>query len=75
MSVNEISGSNDMDKQLRTAEQGVLKAKATYSLRKQIIENVLMTDPILKAVHSGANATSAERYGLPESAELHTNST
>ncbi|KAI9875377.1 MAG: hypothetical protein M1830_008570 [Pleopsidium flavum] len=57
VSVNEVSESNRTEEQLRRAEKGVLGAKATYSLRTQIIENVLMTDPILKAVHSGINAT------------------
>ena len=31
-------------------------------LRQSVVEDVLITDPILKAVHSGANATPTERF-------------
>jgi hypothetical protein len=31
-------------------------------LRQSIVEDVLIADPILNAVHSGANATATERY-------------
>ncbi|KAI9704429.1 MAG: hypothetical protein M1836_007292 [Candelina mexicana] len=53
------------EEQLRLAEQEVLEAKATYSLRKQILESILATDPTLKAVHSGMQASPAERALLP----------
>lgn len=62
MPLDKVSESDVLDDQIRKAEDELLKAKATYSLRNQVIENVLMTDPILKAVHSGPQATSAERY-------------
>lgn len=61
VSVDEVSESAELDDQVRRAENELLKAKATYSLRNQIIENVLMTDPNLKAVHSGPEATHTER--------------
>lgn len=30
-------------------------------LRQSVVEDVLVTDPVLKAVHSGENATPTER--------------
>ncbi|KAI9793484.1 MAG: hypothetical protein M1835_007203 [Candelina submexicana] len=53
------------EEQLRLAEQEVLDAKATYSLRKQILESMLATDPTLKAVHSRMQASPVERALLP----------
>ena len=47
---------------LQAAQRELLEAKASYSLRNNVIENVMITDPILKAVHSGTNASVAERY-------------
>ena len=31
-------------------------------LRQSVVEDVLIADPILKAVHSGANANPTERF-------------
>ncbi|KAH6663895.1 centromere protein H (CENP-H)-domain-containing protein [Halenospora varia] len=53
------------EEDIKTAQQDLLKAKAAYQLRSNIVENVLATNPILKAVHSGNNATSAEQDLLP----------
>lgn len=64
VTVGESLNNDDIDEQCRLAGVDLLKAKATYNLRNQVIENVLMSDPILQAVHSGTNATSVERYGL-----------
>lgn len=61
VSVDEVSESTELDDQVRRAENELLKAKATYSLRNQIVESVLMTDPNLKAVHCGPQATHTER--------------
>lgn len=49
------------EEDIKTAQQDLLKAKAAYQLRSNIVENVLAANPILKAVHSGNNATSAEQ--------------
>lgn len=67
VTIDKTSESDDLDVQVRQAENELLKAKATYSLRNQIIENVLLTDPILKAVHSGQQGTAAERYEVRRS--------
>ena len=51
-----------MNAQLEEAGRECLEARATYMLRRGIVEDVLIADPILNAVHSGANATATERY-------------
>jgi hypothetical protein len=49
------------EEDLTTARQELLKAKATYQVRSNVIESVLIANPILKAVHGGKNATIAEQ--------------
>ena len=46
---------------LKTAEKECLEARAAYTLKQSAIEDVLVTAPILKAVHSGSKATATER--------------
>ncbi|KAI9813719.1 MAG: hypothetical protein M1832_006092 [Thelocarpon impressellum] len=53
------------DERVAAAERELLEAKAGYSLRNNVIEGVLVTDPTLRAVHSGSKATGAERALLP----------
>ncbi|KAJ5736330.1 uncharacterized protein N7483_001455 [Penicillium malachiteum] len=50
----ELSGDN-AEEELAIAERELLEARATYTLRKKAAQTVLMTDPILKAVHLKAN--------------------
>ncbi|GIK01589.1 hypothetical protein Aspvir_005627 [Aspergillus viridinutans] len=57
------SGDNP-DEQLAIAERELLEARATYTVRRKAISNVLMTDPTLKAVHLKATSP-AERALLP----------
>ena len=47
---------------MKIAEKECLEARATYSLKQNVVEDVLIVDPILKAVHSGLKATATERY-------------
>lgn len=49
------------EEDLSTARQELLKAKATYQVRNNVIESVLIANPTLKAVHGGKNATIAEQ--------------
>jgi hypothetical protein len=42
-----------------------MKSKARYQVRTRIIENVLVANPILKAVHAGSNATIIEQLVQP----------
>ncbi|KAL9067965.1 MAG: hypothetical protein Q9157_006636 [Trypethelium eluteriae] len=55
----------ELQEYLRIAERDVTKARASYTLRNKIIRDILITDPILKAVHAGSNATQVERNLLP----------
>ena len=52
----------DLDLQVKNAEKECLEARATYSLKQSAIEDILIVDPILKAVHSSLNATPTHRY-------------
>ena len=45
-----LSGDN-VEEQLAIAEREFLEARATYTVRRKAARTVLMTDPILKAVH------------------------
>ncbi|KAI9803008.1 MAG: hypothetical protein M1825_002241 [Sarcosagium campestre] len=56
---------NDSDLDVDTAKQELLESKALYTLRKKIIDNVIITDPHLRAIHSGVNATPPERTLRP----------
>ncbi|EEA27015.1 hypothetical protein TMatcc_004704 [Talaromyces marneffei ATCC 18224] len=54
----------DVEEQLSVAERELLEARATFTVRRKATESILMTDPILKAVHLKA-ASPAERALLP----------
>ncbi|OQE28398.1 hypothetical protein PENSTE_c003G01841 [Penicillium steckii] len=47
----EPPSNNEIEEQLATAERELLEARATYTVRRKAAQTVLMTDPILKAVH------------------------
>ncbi|TGO24216.1 hypothetical protein BPAE_0108g00090 [Botrytis paeoniae] len=53
------------DEVIQKAEKDLLESKANYSLRSEIIENVIIANPILKAVHAGSNASVIEQDLLP----------
>ncbi|GKZ37606.1 hypothetical protein AbraIFM66950_009223 [Aspergillus brasiliensis] len=57
-----LSGDN-AEEQLAVAERELLEARATYTVRRKAVGTVLMTDPILKAVHLKAS-TPAEHATL-----------
>ncbi|PQE11162.1 Centromere Cenp-H protein [Rutstroemia sp. NJR-2017a BVV2] len=50
---------------IEEAQKDLLQAKASYSLRGKIIENAVIANPILKAVHAGNNASIIEQDLLP----------
>jgi hypothetical protein len=60
LELESFSGS-DPEEQLAIAERELLEARSTYTVRRKAIRTILMTEPILKAVHLKA-ATPAERY-------------
>ncbi|KAF2205977.1 hypothetical protein GQ43DRAFT_384722 [Delitschia confertaspora ATCC 74209] len=51
--------------QLTNAENEAAEARAEYLLRAKVTQNVMVTDPILKAIHGGANTGYAEKRILP----------
>lgn len=55
------NGAEVTNADLKNAEEEYLEARAAYVLRQSIVEDVLVAHPILKAVHSGINATPTER--------------
>lgn len=48
-----------------SAERECLEARAKYVLKNSIVEKVLITDPVLKAIHCGSNVSPAERLFSP----------
>lgn len=52
---------DDLQEQLIVAEREAMEAKAEYEMRNKIIHNVLVTDPMLKAVHGGEKTGFAEK--------------
>lgn len=50
------------DGQAQAAKSKLLEAKALYSLRNKIVEDVLVANPVLQAVHAGNKATLIERF-------------
>lgn len=61
------SGISDdaLQEQLIIAEREALEARTEYLLRNRITQNLMITDPVLKAVHGGSSTTLAERRLLP----------
>ncbi|KAJ5924738.1 hypothetical protein N7466_008925 [Penicillium verhagenii] len=49
-----VSGDN-VEEELEIAERELLEARSTYTVRRKAARTILMTDPILKAVHLKAN--------------------
>ena len=42
-------------------ERDCLEARSLYDLKNSIVQNVLVANPVLKAVHSSIKATSGEK--------------
>lgn len=60
--INSIDSSVETtEEQIKVAEEEMLNAKAVYSIRQRIKESVIITDPIIRAVHFEAEASSAEQ--------------
>lgn len=57
---------DDLEERLIAAEREAMAAKAEYDLRNKITHNVLVTDPVLKAVHGDERSDLAEKYAVPQ---------
>ncbi|EAT84652.2 hypothetical protein SNOG_08376 [Parastagonospora nodorum SN15] len=60
---------DELQAQLTMAQREAMEAKAEYELRNRISHNVLVMDPVLKAVHGGERTGFAEKRILPLIAE------
>ena len=52
----------DAETVLGGLQEGALQAKATTALRDQVVENVMLVQPLLNAVHHATHASPIERY-------------
>ncbi|KAL0265175.1 hypothetical protein SLS55_001138 [Diplodia seriata] len=52
---------DEVAQQLIIAERAAMEARASYLLRNKITDQVLITDPVIKAVHAGSTASFEER--------------
>lgn len=52
---------DDLQEQLTIAQREAMEAKAEYEIRNSISHNVLVMDPVLKAVHGGEHTGFAEK--------------
>ncbi|CAO2647821.1 Nn.00g087430.m01.CDS01 [Neocucurbitaria sp. VM-36] len=70
----DTSGLSDdaLQEQLTIAQREAMEAKAEYEIRNRITHNVLVMDPVLKAVHGGEHTGFAEKRILPLIAENDT---
>jgi hypothetical protein len=61
--VPDVSGLSDdeLNEQLMIAEREAADARAKYLLRNKMTENVVVMDPILKAVHGGETTGYVEK--------------
>ncbi|KAF3007563.1 hypothetical protein E8E13_007071 [Curvularia kusanoi] len=62
---NSTLSDDDLEEQLIAAEREAMAAKAEYELRNKITHNVLVTNPVLKAVHGNENTDIAEKRLMP----------
>ena len=58
-----LAGLSDEEagRKLQEAQREYVDARAGYCLKNSIVEDVVQSDPMVKAVHSGANASPMER--------------
>ena len=52
---------DDVQEQLATAQRELMEAQAKFEIRNRISHNVLMVDPVVKAVHGGEITDHAEK--------------
>jgi hypothetical protein len=58
---------DELQAQLTIAQREAMEAKTEYEIRNRIAHNVLVMDPVLKAVHGGERTGYAEKYICPRS--------
>jgi len=50
-----------LEERLTIAQREAMEARAEYEIRNKIVHNVLVMDPVLKAVHGGEQTPFAEK--------------
>lgn len=60
------TGDDATEEEMRNAQNGLLEARAKYRLRNDVVEAVMMANPILKAVHSSTEASPIEQHVEPK---------
>jgi hypothetical protein len=50
-----------LEERLTVAQREAMEARAEYEIRNKITHNVLVMDPVLKAVHDGEQTSFAEK--------------
>ncbi|PVI07329.1 hypothetical protein DM02DRAFT_608876 [Periconia macrospinosa] len=56
---------DELQEQLITAQRDAMDAKAKFEIRNRVSHNVLVMDPVLKAVHGGEDGDFLEKRMLP----------
>jgi hypothetical protein len=61
--VPDVSALSDdaVEEQLITAQRDLLEAKAKFEIRNRVSHNVMVMDPVLKAVHGGEDTEFADK--------------
>ncbi|KAH8204225.1 hypothetical protein TruAng_001645 [Truncatella angustata] len=50
---------------IESAQNDLLESRAKYVLRNEVVESIVMANPVLQAIHGGENASPIERDLLP----------
>jgi len=56
------NGDTEVALQIEVAEKELLESRGKYTVNRKVIENVMMADPILRAVHGGEDLLPTERF-------------
>ncbi|KAI1770829.1 centromere protein H (CENP-H)-domain-containing protein [Hypoxylon cercidicola] len=62
---NYTSTTSTEDGSIEAAQKALLDSRSRYVLRNQVVESVMVANPILQAVHNGTKASPIERDLLP----------
>ena len=60
---------DEVQEQLIKAQREAMEARADYEIRNRITHNVLVMDPVLKAIHGGERTDYAEKY-VPDTSRM-----
>jgi hypothetical protein len=58
-------GNEEISTHLQQAERDLLTARSQYTIRQNIVHQILITDPVLKSIHSPSTNSALESRLLP----------